>query len=161
MKGTSKLILLILLGAAAYWAPISKAAGLPVVKDFTLEAKISLEKQAPILVLFMSNSCIYCKQVLQDFLLPMQGNPEYDSRVILRQVETSSRDKLIDFDGKITTQSELANKHHARAVPTIVLFDSHGQELTRIVGLLTVDFYLAYLDSSISESQEKIKAAAK
>jgi len=32
---------------------------------------------------------------------------------------------------------------------------------TSIVGLLTVDFYLAYLDNAISESQAKIKATEK
>jgi hypothetical protein len=40
----------------------------------------------------------------------------------------------------------------------VILFDSHGQVLTSIVGLLTVDFYYAYLENAINESLEKIKA---
>ena len=35
----------------------------------------------------------------------------------------------------------------------------NGQVLTSINGLLTVDYYLAYLDIAIDESQAKIKAA--
>lgn len=160
MKQTLTLALFTLLGATTCWAPISNAEGLPVVHDFTIEAKKSLSKKTPILVLFMSNSCTYCEQVLQDFLLPMQRDPEYNNKVILRQIETSSGEKLIDFDGKITTHSAFASKHKAWAVPTVMLFDSQGHVLTSIVGLLTVDYYLAYLDDAINESQAKIKAAA-
>lgn len=152
--------LFILLGSAASWVPTAQAEGLPVVRDFTVEAKESMKKQAPILVLFMSKTCTYCEIVLQDFLLPMQRDPEYKNKVILRQIEISSKDQLIEFNGNLTTQTAFASKHKAWAVPTVMLFDSKGRVLNSIVGLLTVDFYLAYLDNAINESQAKIKAAA-
>jgi hypothetical protein len=40
-----------------------------------------------------------------------------------------------------------------------MLFDSNGRVLTSIVGLLTVDFYYAYLVNAIDDSLEKIKNA--
>ncbi|MCR4304547.1 MAG: thioredoxin family protein [Gallionella sp.] len=141
--------------------PTAQAEGLPVVRDFTVEAKESVNKQAPILVLFMSDTCTYCETALHDFLLPMQRDPEYNSKVILRQIEIGSNDQLIDFNGKITTHSAFASKHDALMVPTVMLFDSGGRELTNIVGLLTVDYYFAYLDNAINESLAKIKAASK
>ena len=131
------------------------------MRDFTVEAKESINRQVPILVLFMSDSCSYCETALHDFLLPMQRDPEYNNKVMLRQVEISSKDQLIDFNGKITSQSAFASKHDALMVPTVILFDSQGRELTNIVGLLTVDYYLAYLDNAINESQAKIKAGNK
>ena len=161
MKQTITMALFILLGSAASWVPTAQAEGLPVVRDFTVEAKESMKKQAPILVLFMSKTCTYCEIVLQDFLLPMQRDPEYKNKVILRQIEISSKDQLIEFNGNLTTQTAFASKHKAWAVPTVVLFDSQGHVLTQIVGLLTLDFYQAYLDIAINESQAKIKAAAK
>jgi thioredoxin-related protein len=133
------------------------AASLPVIQDFTLEAKDSKKKKTPILVLFMSKTCTYCEKVLQDFLLPMQRDPEYKNKVILRQIETGSTEKLVDFDGKVTTQKEFSSRFKIWAVPTVMLFDSHGHELTKIVGLLTLDYYWAYLDDAITESQDKIK----
>lgn len=150
-----------LFAASVCLSSFSVAAGLPVVQDFTLEAKTSVKKEAPILVLFMSKTCTYCEKVLQDFLLPMQRDHAYDDKVILRQIETSSTAKLIDFDGKVMAQSAFSSKHKAWAVPTVMLFDGKGRMLTQIVGLLTVDYYLAYLDIAINESQDKIKAAAK
>ena len=159
MKQTITMALIILLGSVAVLMPTAQADGLPVARDFTVEAKDSKDKQAPILVLFMSSTCHYCKIVLRDFLLPMQRNPEYKNKVILRQIEISSKDKLIDFNGKITSHSEFSSRHKIWAVPTVVLFDSEGRVLTSIVGLLTVDFYLTYLDNAINESLAKIKAA--
>lgn len=161
MHSINKFILLILLSFFSWWVTLSKAEGLPVVSDLTIEAKASQKLQAPILVLFMSKHCAYCEQALQDYLLPMYRDPAYQGKVILRQVETGSSTRVLDFKGKVTTQHELANRYRARTVPTIVLFDSKGQELNRIVGLLTADYYLAHLVGAIDEAQAKMKAAAK
>lgn len=150
--------LLFLTCSSASSIHVAQADGLPSVQDFTVEAKASTTKQAPIMVLFMSNSCKYCEIVLQDFLLPMQRDHEYDSKVILRQIEFNSQNKLIDFNGKVTSQSAFASKYKVWAVPTIILFDGQGRELTRIVGLLTLDYYSVYLDDAINESQAKIKS---
>ena len=158
MKPKYILTLLLLLATSFTTIHTVHAEGLPVVKDFKIEAKISDRKQAPIMVLFMSNSCPYCERVLQEFLLPMQRDHLYDNKVILRQIEINSQDTLIDFNGKTTTQSAFASNYKIWAVPTIVLFDSKGKVLDKIVGLLTVDYYLAYLDTAIDESQAKIKA---
>ena len=161
MKQTITLALLILLGTTASWMSTVQAGGLPDVQDFTVDAKESRDKQAPIMVLFMSESCPYCEQVLKEFMLPMQRDPEYDNKVILRQIKVGSSKKLLDFNGKITSPSTFARAHKVWAVPTVVLFDSQGQVLTEIVGLLTLDFYQAYLDIAINESQAKIKATGK
>lgn len=160
MKQTIAFALVFLAWTTASWLSPAQAEGLPVVQNFTVEAKESTSKQAPILVLFMSKSCPYCEQVLAEFLLPMQRNPEYAGKVILRQIDIGSSDKLVNFNGKITTQSVFAKAHDVWAVPTVMLFDSQGHVLTKIIGLLTVDFYLAYLDNAINESQAKIKANA-
>jgi len=145
--------------AAINCGSIAQAAGLPVVKDFTVEAKDAHTRQVPILVLFMSDSCSYCETVLEEFLLPMQRNPEYTDKVILRQIEISSRDELIDFDGKTTTYSRFSGRHKVSGVPNVMLFDGNGQMLTFIEGLLTVDFYYAFLVDAIDESLAKIKAS--
>jgi thioredoxin-related protein len=146
-----------LVAAINCWS-MAVAAGLPVVKDFTVEAGDARKQQVPILVLFTSETCDYCKTVLEDFLLPMQRDPEYKNKVILRQVESTSQDELIDFDGKATTYRKFSTRHEVWGVPNVMLFDSNGQVLTSIEGLLTVDFYYAYLVAAIEESLEKVKS---
>lgn len=150
------LIALVLLATISFWS-ISQAAGLIVPKDLTVESSDAKRRQVPILVLFMSESCEYCETVLKQFLLPMQRDPEYDDKVILRQIESSSGDALIDFDGKATTYRRFSSRHKVWGTPHVMLFDSNGQVLTSIEGLLTVDFYYAFLVNAIEESLEKIK----
>jgi len=161
MKNPFKKALLLLLLVIAGWQPYVHAEGLPVVTDFAAEAKVSAEKQLPILVLFMSKSCSYCETVLNDFLLPMQRDREYDNRVILRQIDTESAGELFDFEGLSTTQRKFSRKHIDWGTPTVVLFDSSGNVLESIVGLLTEDFYLAFLNNAINGSLEKIRHAEK
>jgi thioredoxin-related protein len=106
----------------------------------------------------MGESCSYCETVLDDFLLPMQRDPEYKDKVILRQIESSSGDTLVDFDGKTITYSGFSGKHNVSVVPNVMLFDGNGQVLTYIEGLLTVDFYYGFIVEAINESLEKMKA---
>lgn len=158
MKLTYKLTLILALCCTSTYATAAHTEDLATVQDFRIEAKESQQKKAPILVLFMSPYCPYCETVLQDFLLPMQRNPEYQNKVILRQLDIYNKDKLIDFKGKITTPLGFANQAKVWAVPTVILFDSEGRELKNITGLLTVDFYRAYLDEAIDAAEALIKA---
>jgi len=155
MKQTITLSLLILLGGVASWMPAAQAEGLPEVRDFSVDAKESISKQAPILVLFKSEYCPYCVQVLEEFLMPMQRRPQYGGKVIFRQIDIGSSQKLINFNGKPISQSAFAKANEVWAVPTVVLFDAEGRVLTKIIGLLTVDFYLAYLDNASTSHRQK------
>lgn len=138
--------------------PAVWAEGLPYVQDFTIEAKAAQAKRVPILVLFMSPHCGYCERVLQEFLLPMGRNADYDTKVMMRQIDIGNDAKLLDFKGKLTTQSKFANLHKVRMVPTVKFFDAEGNEMADpIVGLLTPDFYGGYLDSAIEQALAKIR----
>ena len=158
MKLVLKISVFVLFFAIAFesW-PAPHAPGLPVPKDFSFEAREARQKQVPILVLFKEESCTYCETALQDFLLPMQRDPEFNDKVILRQIETGNGDALIDFDGKPTTYKKFSSKHKVSVVPNVMLFDSDGRALTHIEGLLTVDFYYGFLVDAINASLEEIR----
>jgi thioredoxin-related protein len=150
----------LLLAAAIGFGSMAYASGLPVVKDFTAEARDAKDKKVPILVLFMDETCSYCKIVSEDFLQPMQRDPEFDNKVILRQIESGSEGTLIDFDGTPTTYRKFAGRHHVGGVPNVMLFDSNGQMLTFLEGLTTVDFYYAFLLEAVEGSLAKVRAAS-
>lgn len=130
---------------------------LPEVTDFRQLASEARQKQIPIVVLFMSESCHFCEIVLSDFLIPMYMDPEYDNKVILRQVEITSQDLLIDFDGKMTTHGKFASKLQVWGVPQVYFFDSRGHILHKIAGLLTPDYYGVYLDEAIDNAIASIR----
>jgi len=149
------------LASLAWIAVAGAAAGsgeLPYATDLTREAETSQLRQIPILILFTVPKCAYCERVRQEFLLPMQRNPEYAGKVIMRQVDMRSRDKLIDFTGRATTHAQFSRHHKIALTPTIKLFDAAGNSLTEpLVGLSTPDFYGAYLDRAIDEALAKIR----
>lgn len=157
MNPYSKLALLFLALCIAGCSKTTQAGHLPVTDDFRIEAQESAQKGIPILVLFMSDYCRYCEIVLEEFLLPMQRDPAFKDKVILRQVETGSQRKFLDFAGNLTSSNAFASKMRIWGVPHIMLFDQHGNKLNELKGLLTVDFYNAYLEAAIEEATEKIR----
>jgi thioredoxin-related protein len=150
------LSIVFLFAAFSCW-PASHASGLPVPKDLSSEAKVAHQKRIPILVLFKEESCTYCETALEDFLMPMQRDPGFNDKVILRQIETGSGEALIDFDGKAMTYKKFSSEHKVTVVPNVMLFDSDGRVLTYIEGLLTVDFYYGFLVDAINTSLEEIR----
>jgi len=159
MKLGIRLLCGILAWITTGWGLAQSDATIPTVHDFTLEARAAQTRQLPILVLFMSPDCSYCERVLQEFLLPMQRNAEYRSKVIMRQLDVGSDDNLRDFSGVATTQTGFSGRNKVLMVPTIKLFDAQGRELTQpLVGLLTPDFYGGYLDQAIDEALARMRA---
>lgn len=158
-KHGTQLICIILTWFAMTCAQAQGDADVPVAHDLAAESQAAQAKQMPVLVLFMSPQCPYCEQVLKEFLLPMQHNPEYRTKVVMRQVVIDSNARLLDFAGRTTTHAQFAAQNKIRLVPTIKLFDARGRELTEpLVGLLTPDFYGAYLDQAIDEALAKVRS---
>lgn len=157
MNFPSRLTLIFLVLTFTGCSKTSQADQLPEINDIRIEARESAQKEIPILVLFMSNYCHYCEIALDEFLLPMQRDPAFKDKVILRQVDTSSQHKFLDFAGNMTSSNAFASKMHIWGVPHIMLFDQHGNKLSELKGLLTLDFYNAYLEAAIEEATKKIR----
>lgn len=129
-----------------------------LVHDFTLEAKAAQELKVPILVMFSRRNCAFCDQVLKEFLVPMQHNTEYDTKVIMRRIDTGSAAKLRLFSGKTITHAQFAKENNIFLTPTIKLFDAEGNELAEpLVGLTTPDYYGGFLDQRIDEALAKVR----
>jgi len=153
------------LASLAWIASAGAAAGadeLVFASDLTREAAISQTRRIPVLIMFTAPNCAYCERVKQEFLLPMQRNPEYANKVIFRQVDLHSQRKLVDFSGNETTYARFCRQHKIKLTPTIKLFDAAGNSLTEpLVGLSTPDFYGAYLDAALDEALGKIRSSTR
>lgn len=160
MKLANRLLIFILTWFACACAQAQDHAEIPLVRDFTLEAKAAQEKQVPILVMFGRRNCAFCDQLLKEFLVPMRHNPEYDAKVIMRQVDAGSSASLKEFSGKKTTHARFSRANKIQLTPTIKLFDAAGHELTEpLVGLSTPDYYGGFLDQRIDEALAKVRVA--
>ena len=158
VKLANGLLMIILAWFTATGAHAQDKVEIPPVRDFTLEAASARTKNVPILVLFSRHNCTFCAQVLQEFLLPMRRNAEYESKVIMRQIDIGSSAPLIAFSGKATTQARFAREHRIKLTPTIKLFDAEGRELTEpLIGLTTPDYYGGFLGQRIDAALAKVR----
>ncbi|MHB1592533.1 MAG: thioredoxin family protein [Sulfuricella sp.] len=159
VKLANGLLAIILAWFPAAGAHVQDKVEIPLARDFTLEATNARTKNLPILVMFSQHDCAFCTQVLQEFLLPMRRNAEYESKVIMRLVDVGSSAPLRTFTGKATTHARFARENRIKLTPTIKLFDAQGHELTEpLIGLSTPDYYGGFLDQRIDEALAKVRA---
>ena len=125
-------------------------------RDLSADGQTMRTKGVPLLVIFTRPDCPYCDRLMDEYLIPMQRNKSYQSRVLMRQIEVGGDDPLVDFSGKAITHAQFAGRYRASLTPTIKLFDSNGAELTNaIIGYTTPDLYGGYLDQAIDEAYAK------
>mgnify|MGYP003669822743 CR=1 FL=1 len=146
----------------AWGMPLSGAASagneLVHARNFKMDSREASQKKIPVMVLFSSPECHYCEQVKRIYLTPMQKDPAYRNRVIIREVTVGSTSPLTDFKGVTTTEAAFAALNKVILVPTVKVFDTRGNEASEaIVGLLLADYYFGYLEAAIEEGTRKIR----
>ncbi len=150
---------LILSCAMLLAGPVAAAGGLVHAKNFQADARNAAKRKVPVMVLFTTPGCPYCDQVKREYLLPMQKDPAYRARVIIREVTINSTAPLTGFDGTLTTEGAFAAAHKVYLVPTVMVFDTQGNAASEpVVGLLIPDYYFGYLLSAIDEGQRKVRS---
>lgn len=150
---------LILACAMLLAGPTAAAGGLVHAKNFQADARNAAKRKVPVMVLFTTPNCPYCEQVKREYLLPMQKDPAYRARVLIREVTINSSAPMTGFDGTLTTEGAFAAAHKVYLVPTVMVFDTQGNAASEpVVGLLIPDYYFGYLLSAIDEGQRKVRS---
>lgn len=147
------------------WLAAAAAAagqGLTGADDLARDGRELRSRKLPMLVLYSQADCAWCERARRDFLVPMQQDPAYRDKVILRQIDLDSDAVLTDFSGHKTTQREFARAEHARVTPTVIFYGPDGAKLADpIVGMRIPDFYGAYLERALDEGLAKLRAGGK
>jgi thioredoxin-related protein len=149
-----------LLLAIVAWGicPAFAEEGVPYARDFQKDASLAKQKNGVVVVIFSGAYCSYCETVLNEFLIPMSRNADYQAKVVMRKVETSSTLELKDFHGEKMPHRSFAGDSGVRMVPTVMVFDSDGKLLAKpVIGLGTIDYYGYYLDQAIDKGLAKVR----
>ena len=132
--------------------------GVPYAQDFEKDALLAREKNGVVVVMFSGARCSYCQTVLNEFLIPMSRNADYQAKAVMRKVDTSSYLEMKDFNGAKTPHRHFAGDNGVRMVPTVMVFDSSGKLLAKpVVGLGTIDYYGYHLDQAIDKGVAKVR----
>jgi len=136
---------------------LSGSAEMIQSQDLRNESRIADESNLILVIEFSSEYCGYCRQLEQDFLMPMQQNSDYDDKILIRSVSMSDYEYLVDFEGRSVSTAEFASQYGVSVTPTLVFLDSNGVELTeKLVGFWSPDYFGGFIDNSIDEAREKL-----
>ena len=151
------LLAIVAWGSGLAWSE----AGVPYARDLQKDAHAAKDKNGIVLVVFSSAFCSYCDTVLNEFLIPMSRNADYQAKTVMRKVDTTSTMDFKDFQGNKISFRKFAGQNGVHMVPTVMVFDSEGHQLAKpLVGLTTVDYYGFYLDEAINQGLDKVRQAS-
>lgn len=126
--------------------------------DMVALGKLSRDKGVPILLMFSTADCNYCKRLEADVLGPMRLAGIDPQRVIIRKVLMDEDATLQDFSGRKLNAENFGIYRGVDVVPTLQLVDASGTELApKIVGYQTPGLYSAYLEEAIQVSRTLLK----
>lgn len=139
-------------------APAFALEAVPMARNLSQDGALAKKMNGVVLVLFSADYCRYCDTVLHDYLEPMSRLDDYKDKVVMRKVEISSYDSLLDFRGNKTPHRHFAGDTGVRMVPTVAVFDHKGRMLAKpVVGLSIPDYYGQYLDDAIQAGLDKVR----
>ena len=127
------------------------------VEDLRQEAETLRREQLVLVLEFSSEYCSFCRKMEELFLLPMQRNEDYSTRILIRSVSLDAYETLIDFDGRFISTQEFASRYDVSFTPTLLFLDADGVELSeRLVGIWSEDFYGVYIDERIDAARGRL-----
>lgn len=142
------------------WLPPALGAAPPHLaqaQDLAADARDMRARGAIMLVLFSQDACRWCERARTEVLIPLQGDPASQRRVVLREVALDSDRPLTDFAGRPTTHRRFAAGEGARVTPTLIVYGPDGKRLAEpIVGFLLADFYSEYVNRAVEEGLARI-----
>ncbi len=144
---------------AALFVAMPAWAQMVQARDFAADARLASQRNIPLLVLFSEAGCPWCERTRKEFLLPMQRNPDYQAKVIMREIEIDSAAALVDFAGKKTSHAEFARRSHVSMMPTVIMLGPRGETLAEpLVGFRGADYYGYFLDQRIDTALAQLRA---
>ena len=128
--------------------------------DLRVLADTIARHRAPLLILFSTPGCPFCREVRRNYLVPRVAEQmdKATPDLLLRETDITSGRTLTDLSGARITEAAFALRHRVRAVPVVALFDSLLRPIGEpLVGLDRSGFYEAYLASAIDASRKYLR----
>lgn len=133
------------------------AAGITQVTDLSADASKANARDLPLLLVVTREDCGFCARLKRNVIVPMILSGEYETRVIIRELNIDAGTRLVDFDGGSVSPLTVAIRYDALFTPTVLLVGPQGQDLDeRLIGINNDEMYLFYLDQAIDRAAARI-----
>jgi thioredoxin-related protein len=128
----------------------SADALLPPAQSLADDLARALKKKQSLIVMVSLEGCVFCRQVRQSHLLPLQK----DGQIVV-QVDIRNNHSVLDFSGQHTTHDQLTRQWKVSVTPTLLFFGPGGKEVAeRMTGSYLPDFYGAYLEDRLAQGRQ-------
>ena len=125
-------------------------------KDFQEELEIvEEEKKQGILVFFDMVGCPYCLYMKEKVLSKTHAQQWYGQHFRSIRVDIHGATEVIDFDGKELTESTFAARYGVFSTPTMIYFDSAGNEIYRYLKTVKTPEQLIALGEAVLAKNKK------
>lgn len=152
-KRSGRLTQILSLALIVFWPGLAAAAVIPRAVNLAALARLAHVRHVPIVLLFWSPGCRYCRVVDRDFLGPAASTPRFRD-VIFRRIDIDSHGSLRDFAGRATTYARFARQSGVTLVPDIRFYNPKGgRAAAQMLGLSTPAFYGSYLYAALQKAQ--------
>jgi len=134
-------------------------AHLSPLEDLRVLSASIAKNKTPLLVLFSTPGCPFCREVRQNYLLPRAAEQARSGglKLLLREADIGSQRLIIDLAGTQITEAAFAGRYGVRMVPVVALFDQSLRVVgSPLIGLDRSGFYEAYLASAIAEARRQL-----
>lgn len=153
--------LLSLLAAPAWLRaqPTAPDEYLPPIGDLRGIAPLIVRHKAPLLVLFSTPGCPFCREVRRNYLMPRLAEQKRTAPdLLLREADITSSRMIVEPSGAHITEATLASRFNVRVVPVVALFDQSLQLIAEpLVGLDRSGFYEGYLEAAIETARKRLR----
>ena len=133
---------------------------LPPIEDLRALVATVTRYKAPLLILFSTPGCPFCREVRRNYLEPRVAEQARNAapEVLLHEVDITSERPIIDLAGEKITEAIFAARYNVKVVPVVALFGHTMQTLGEpLVGLDRSGFYEGYLASAIETARKRLR----
>lgn len=121
------------------------------------QGALARKKGIPLLIEFSSPWCSYCEALEKEILEPMLKGGQYRDRVIIRKLEVSDYNSIIDFAGQTQDSVNWAMSMKVDLYPTLIFFNGDGVEIGhRLVGITVLEFVSDELDRALVHARDML-----
>lgn len=112
----------------------------------------------PLVLMVSATDCTYCAQLRAEVIEPTLLGQSERRTAVFRELLVDVLDDIRDFDGNMTSASEIAERYGADLTPTLLFLAPNGAEAAaRIVGISNIDFYAWYMDAQIEKATARLR----
>ncbi|MXZ81406.1 MAG: thioredoxin fold domain-containing protein [Gammaproteobacteria bacterium] len=120
------------------------------IADWTRISSGASANGRPIVVMVDQEDCPYCRRVEEEFFSAVLASGRYRDQVVIGKISIDSGETIIDENGQEVSTRDFLAEYGADLTPTILFLDHNKREIAeRLIGLLTPDYYVYYLERTI------------